>query len=230
MIMTKACRGLLITAAILASAMQAIAMPAITCHCFRDRSYDPAHPTLADPYFLATTQNAFFAQLFAVDKGTVVMKKQGGASSDDMWIAWWVAPSAVVGAETLLQKKQGRENWKELLSPYGLNPRNLGGRVAAALQAGAGSARLAEAVVDEIVLRQQLIGEGELAALRKGGATNQEVIIAILIAAKLRLPAQKVFLEVRSGKSSWGGLLQRGRIDGHSIGKEVASLLKQRQR
>ncbi len=223
-------RALVILAVLLAPPLQAMAMPAITCHCFRDRNYDPAQPTLADPYFLATTQNSFFAQLFAVDKGTVVMKKQGGASSDDMWIAWWVAPSAGVGAETLLQKKQGKDNWKELISPYGLNASNLGGRVAAALQARSGSARLAGAVVDEIVLRRQLIGEGELAELRRGGATNQEVIIAILIAGKLRLPAQKLFLEVRSGKSSWGALLQRGRIDGHSIEQEVAALLKQRRR
>jgi hypothetical protein len=44
--------------------MPALATSAITCHCFRDRSYDPAQPSMGDPYFLATTQNSFFAIVF----------------------------------------------------------------------------------------------------------------------------------------------------------------------
>ena len=48
--------------------LPALAIPAITCHCFTDRSFNPAKPALADPYFLATTQNSFFAAIFNVDK------------------------------------------------------------------------------------------------------------------------------------------------------------------
>lgn len=71
--------------------ISAYAIPAITCHCFTDRSYDAAHPAAADAYFLATTQNAFFALVFNTDKKSVVMKKQQGTSPDDLWIAYWVA-------------------------------------------------------------------------------------------------------------------------------------------
>ena len=63
------------------------AAPAITCHCFTDRSYDPSRPTLADPYFLATTQNSFFAALFTADKKMIVMKKQSGSSAEGRLIA-----------------------------------------------------------------------------------------------------------------------------------------------
>ncbi|CAG0969596.1 hypothetical protein GEOBC_01197 [Geobacteraceae bacterium] len=31
--------------------LSALAMPAITCHCFTDRAYDPARPMVADPLF-----------------------------------------------------------------------------------------------------------------------------------------------------------------------------------
>ena len=56
-----------------------VAMPAITCHCFKDRSYDAARPAAADPYFLATTQNSCFAIVFNTDKKNIMMKKQQGS-------------------------------------------------------------------------------------------------------------------------------------------------------
>ena len=79
---------------------------AITCHCFIDRSYDPARPSLADPYLLATAQNSFFAALFNVDKKTIVMKKQAGGSSDDLWVAYWVASKSGRTAETILSVRE----------------------------------------------------------------------------------------------------------------------------
>ncbi|MRR37336.1 hypothetical protein EG829_22315, partial [bacterium] len=81
----------LILMLLLFAPLPAWAIPAITCHCFTDRSYDPASPTLADPYFLATTQNSFFATAFNVEKKTIVMKKQKGDSTADLWVAYWIA-------------------------------------------------------------------------------------------------------------------------------------------
>lgn len=212
------------------SPVAALALPAITCHCFKDRSYDPARPTLADPYFLATTQNSFFAHVFAVEKKTIVMKKQAGTSSDDLWIAYWVAARSGITAEALLEAKQSKETWREVIAPHGLTAKKLGNRFVAALQAKGGSSRLAETVVDELLLRYQLFNDAELAALRKTGATNQELIIAILAGSKTRQPAMQVYLEVKSGKTSWGALLQRAGIDGPGIPGEISALLKLHQR
>jgi len=59
------------------------AIPAISCHCFTDRSYDAARPAAADPYFLASIQNSFIAIVFNTDKNNIVIKKQQGTSSMD---------------------------------------------------------------------------------------------------------------------------------------------------
>ena len=91
--------SLFIVAALLLLPMPARAVPAITCHCFTDRSFDPSRPALADPYFLATTQNSLFALAFNVDKKTIVMKKQQGASPDDLWIAYWIASKSGMSPE-----------------------------------------------------------------------------------------------------------------------------------
>lgn len=210
--------------------LPAQAMPAITCHCFTERSFDPGRPAAADPYFLATIQNSFFAALFNTDKKAVVMKKQQGVSADDLWVAYWAASKSGMTAANLLQSRQAADGWQEVLVPLRLAAKDVGTRFTAGLNAKATSARLALAVVDEIVVRQRLITEKELAQVRQAGASSQELILAVLIAAKSGQTAQQVYLRVKSGAVSWGALLQAAKIDTKNLQQEISATLKSASR
>lgn len=206
--------------------LSALAMPAITCHCFTDRSFNPEQPALADPYFLATTQNSFMAALFKIDKKTIVLKKQQGTSSDDLWIACWAAFRSGVSYDTLLLASQENENWQDVFASLRLSSKSMGQRFIEELNAKSSSARLAEAVVDELFLRHRLLSGTELAQLRKAGASNQELIIATLIAVKTRQPAGQILFEVKSGSKTWGALLIRANIDPKNMQQELSAILK----
>jgi len=209
--------------------MSAYAIPTITCHCFTDRSYDAAHPASADAYFLATTQNSFFAIVFNTDKKTIVMKKQQGTSPDDLWIAYWVASKSGTAPNSLLQAKLKSDTWKNVIMPLRLSTKLLGIRFANALNANVPTDRLSEAVVDELFLKDKLLGERDLNALRKAGATNQELIIATVIASKTRQPAKLLYLEVKTGSKTWGSLLSGAKVDPKNMQQEIASILKLHQ-
>lgn len=202
------------------------AIPAITCHCFTDRSYDPARPAVADPYFLATTQNSFFAAAFDVEKKTIVIKKQKGISADDLWIAYWLATRSGTDPETLLEQRKIKGSWRQMVTHLAISAKSLGGRVAEALKANAADERLANAVVDELLLRFRFHGEPELATLRKAGASSQELVIAGLIAAKTRQPATQLYREIKTGRTNWGALLQRAKIEPAEIQSKVAALVR----
>jgi hypothetical protein len=206
--------------------LQSMAAPAITCHCFSDRSYDPTHPTLADPYFLATTQNSFFAAIFGCDKKSIVIKKQKGASAEDLWIAYWVAAKTGTKPEQLLHAKTENIPWEDVIASQRIATKNLGTRFSKALSAKASASKLADMVVDEIFLQHRLLSDPELATLRQSGTANQELIIATLIAVKSGKPAKEILSKVKNRAFSWGSLLHEARIDTKNLQKEFAALLK----
>jgi hypothetical protein len=206
--------------------MSAYAIPAITCHCFTDRCYDAAHPAAADAYFLATTQNSFFAIVFNTDKKSIMMKKQQGISSDDLWIANWVASKAGKSPDSLLQAKLKSDSWKNVIVPPNLPPKILGARFLNALNTNVPTGRLSKSVVDELFLKDQLLSERDLDDLRKAGASNQELIIATVIATKTRQSAKQLYLEVKAGTKTWGSLLSWTKIDTKNMQQEVANILK----
>lgn len=206
--------------------LSAYAIPAITCHCFTDRSYDAAHPAAADAYFLATTQNSFFAIVFNTDKKSIVIKKQQGTSPDDLWIAYWVASKAGKSPDSLLQARSKSDAWKHVVAPLKLPPKILGVRFSHAINANLPTNRLSEAVVDELYLKYQLLGERDLDDMRKAGASNQELIIATVIATKTRQPAKQLYLEVKAGTKTWGSLLSWTKIDTKNMQQEVTNILR----
>ena len=206
--------------------VSAYATTAITCHCFTDRSYDAAHPAAADEYFLATTQNSFFAIVFKTDKKNIVMKKQQGASPDDLWIAYWLASKTGRTPDSLLQAKLNSDSWKNVVAPLNLPPKILGARFSNVLNTNVPNGRLSEAVVDDIFLKEQLLGELDLADLRRAGATNQELIIATVIATKTKQPAKQIYLDVKARAKTWGSLLSWTKIDTKNMQQEITNILK----
>jgi hypothetical protein len=220
----NSCVGVLLF--LLACPSAVLAIPAITCHCFTDRSYDPARPAMADPYFLATTQNSFFSLVFNVDKKTVVMKKQQGTSAEDLWIAYWVASKTGMSPEKLLQGKNGKETWPEVIAPLRLSGKTLGAGFIKTLNSKSSSLQLANAVVDELFRSYQIVSDKELVALRQAGASNQELIIASVVAVSSRKSARQIYQDVKSGSQTWGALLLHWGIDTRNMQQEVSALLK----
>ena len=163
--------------------------------------------------------------MFNVDKKIIVMKKQQGISSDDLWIAYWIAAKNGISPDSILKAKQSKEAWKAVFVSRHLNSKPFGERFSKALEAKALPEQLAEIAVDELFLRNHILSSADLAALRQTGATNQGVILAMVISSKTHKPVKQIYLEVKNGIKSWGTLLHDAKIDPINMQQEVSAVM-----
>jgi len=215
--MMRRLASLFICLALLPAAAQAL--PTIECHCYQDRSYDMAKPGAADDYFLTTIQNTFFALTFDVTKKSVVKAKQQGASGADLWIAYWLADKSPRTAEDILAARIQQADWPATIAALKIDHTSLGEKFNAALTKP--SAALDQVVVDDILLRLQILPASELASLRLNQASNKEVLAAALLAAKTQKQALLFLQQVQGQVATWDSLTTQNMINIKQIDQEL---------
>lgn len=188
----------------LLSASPAAADSTGTCHCYRDRTFDPARPDAADPYILATVRSSLLSAAFGPPKRELVGAAMSGTQPEDLWIAHWAAPRVRLGAAALLDAKASQGSWKAALA----GRPGIDGRFAEALARGAPDADLAGIAVEEVLVKRLGAVPAELAAARAGGASTSELILSALLAARVGTAPATVLLPVKAGKATWGSALQ----------------------
>ncbi len=196
--------------------------PTVTCHCFRNRSFDPSDPPAADPYILAATRSSLLSAAFGVPKADLVRAVMGGTAPEDLWVAHWAAARTGRTAGWLLGALGETGSWRAALAgAKGLPP-----AFDAALAHGGAASELAALAIDDVVAARLGADPGGLRALRGAAATSEQVIVATFLAPRLKAPATELLARFRDGKATWGTLLRDAglapeQID-HAVRNDVA--------
>lgn len=188
---------------VLAPASLAVAAPAVTCHCFQNRRFDPADPPAADPYILANARSSLLSAAFGVSKATLVRAVMGGTAPEDLWIAHWAAPRVGREAGALLAMVSEAGAWRAALA----GTKGLPAAFEAALGRGAPPSELAALAVDEVVRTRLGADAATLRALRDAGASSEQVIVSVFLARRLAARPPDVLARFRGGRATWGTLL-----------------------
>jgi len=199
----------------------ALAVPAISCHCFRDRSFDPERPAAADPYLLATTQNSFISAVFGIEKKTIVRAKMSGASGDELWVEGYVARRGEMPVEKAAAARGDAASWQQALTRLGTAPDALGERFAAAAAGGADETVLAEIAAEEMLQENFGTSPAELVELRATGAGTKEIILAELLSGLSKRSAPAIYKGAAEGSETWGELLHRSGLTAAAIEEAV---------
>jgi hypothetical protein len=196
-------RSVLALAALLSSA-PVLAEPTGPCHCFRQRTFDPAQPEAADPYILATVRSSLLSAAFGPPKRELVAAVMTGTPPEDLWIAHWAAARTGRDASALLSVRGSRRSWSAALD----GATGLSGPFQAALARGAPDAELAAIAVDDVLGARLGAVASELAAVRAAGASTSEVILSTLLAARVGTAPATVLAPVKAGRATWGAALR----------------------
>jgi hypothetical protein len=214
--------SLLVALSLAAVPAAAPAAPAVACHCFKDRSFDPADPPAADPYILAATRSSLLSAAFGVPKRGLVRAVMTGTAPEDLWVAHWSAAKTGRGASWLLDARAETGSWRAALAgttglPTGFQ---------AALTRGAASRELAALAIDDVLTARLGAEPASVGALRAAGATSEQVIVATFLAPLLKAPAPDVLARFKSGKATWGTLLHEAGLAPEQLEDEVRKAVR----
>jgi hypothetical protein len=203
-----------------------LAAPTIACHCFKDRSFDPANPGKSDEYLLATTQNSFLAAVFNIDKKYVVKTKMSGGSGTDLWIAHFLAQKTGINAQKLISDRRTAGSWKSVVSQNKIDFSTLGEKFKTALAAGAADERLAAVIADQMLVARFNTKPAEIKKLRESGATTKEVILSAFLSLKSGRNAFEYYDSVAKGRRTWDTHLNSVGITANLVGTEINRIIK----
>jgi hypothetical protein len=108
---------------ILGPSLHAFAESAIKCHCFTERSYNPADKFAADDYILATSFNSLLAKFNDISKRQIVMIKMSeGMAQDDLLVSLKLAKITGIDLRKFLSLRRENKTWTSIISGLS-NPR-----------------------------------------------------------------------------------------------------------
>lgn len=187
------------------------AAPTIDCHCFRDRSFDPARPLASNDYILATSRNSFLAAVYGVHKKEIVRARMSGTLALDLWLALDLARSTGQPAAMWLERRDRSGSWRQALREQ---------KIETAWSGWLGKDK--RQLYDRLAALTIRVDDAVIMALRTDGADDRELVAALILAPLLKEKPVDLLRQVRAGGGSWGARLQQAGISPTEIGSLVA--------
>ena len=159
----------------------ALAESSIQCHCFKERSFNPADTFASDEYILATSFNSLLAGYFKIPKRKIIMVKMNeGVSQDDLLIALKVARVTGVDLRKYLGLRKAEKSWAEIISRVSLEKKVQDDLLLQAIKFGMSGKEAAERISDEIIRDFFSVGAEKIRALRRSGLNEKELALLFI--------------------------------------------------
>lgn len=179
-----------------------------SCHCFKDRIFDPERKSAADQYLLTTSFNSFIGANFHISKKQIVMMKmKGGVHPDDLLIGFFVARAAQVELDSVLAILDNGGTWQQILASESIQNEADKKQSLAAVQEALKTEGLAVEVVTNELLKDFFeISDTDIAKLRKEGANGREITLVYLLEryGKRDITAYDILTMHTRKNKSWG--------------------------
>jgi hypothetical protein len=179
-----------------------------SCHCFKERVYNPDKKFAVDKYLLTTSFNSFIAVNFKLSKKQIVMMKmRGGVDPDTLLIALYVAKEGGVPLDDILTVLEHEVSWGEIFASSSINANIRAKKVFAEIETAKGDdAVAAEIVTDQLLKSYFGMQDDAIDTLHKEGATGREVVLVNILGrnnTRNSSPADILTMHSKQ-KMSWG--------------------------
>ena len=194
----------------------------INCHCFQDRTYNPADPFAADDYILATSFNSFLAKSFDIPKRQIVMlKMKEGVGQNDLLIGLKTAKATKIDLRQLLRLRREKSTWSKIVSELDLRGIQQNDRLLAVIKSGIPVAEAGAKVADELIADFFKIPMETIGEFRLSGLNEKEIVLLLILAhASDQKPETLVARHGKEGKS-WSEIADSLGVQAAAAGKLI---------
>ncbi len=180
--------------------------PALTpgnCHCFRHRSYDARDKFAADAYLLTTAYNSLIARVFAVSKGTIIMKKmKGGIGGNDLVIGLYLQEKTTRPLDLLLSVRDNGGSWQQILAAAG-DGQTGNDPILAAIAKGGDSMAVRRLITDFMLKKRYQCPQATIARLRSTGLGGKKINLLLALREQTGAPLAQLVTMISNQKMSW---------------------------
>lgn len=194
-----------------------------SCHCFKDRVYNPQKKFAADQYLLTTSFNSFLAANFHLSKSQIVMMKmKGGVAPDDLLLGLYLARAGGVELSSVLAVLANGGSWQQILDSDNLIGKQEDSKFLATLRTALSTKGLAgELVTDQLLKEFFKVSENDIKSLRIAGAGSRELVLLYILEryAKTGMKAAAILAMYNEGERSWAEIVHGFGLSPKATGK-----------
>jgi len=194
----------------------------INCHCFKDRTFNPADPWAADDYILATCFNSFLSRSFDVPKREIVMlKMKEGVGQDDLLVGLQISRITGTDLQQLLGPRRQGIGWSAIIADLLPNDTLKKNRFLDATRLGLPVAEVGAIIADIRIGELFGVEEQTIQQLRKNGLSEKEMTLVLILAhVENQKPAMLVDQHDKENRS-WSAIAAGFGIEPAAAGKLI---------
>ncbi len=192
------------------------------CHCFRNRTFDPADRFSADEYLLTTTYNSLIAAVFDISKRQIVMKKmKGGINGDDLLIGLYVSARTSTQLDILLSIRDNGGSWQDILQAPNLKEKGTADAVLSAIRSGAQTGAITRMITDYMLRSKYGCSKQVLDDLRKYNLSDKETGLVFALNKQTGTSLNKLVEMYQQQKMSWSEIAHHFKLSPSEVGKNI---------
>jgi hypothetical protein len=200
----------------------ALAESAVQCHCFKNRSYNPADKFAADDYILATSFNSLLAKSFAIPKRQIVMIKMNeGVAQDELLIGLKISKITGIDIRKFLRLRRENNTWPQIISGLAQQEKIKNDLLLGAIRFGMPVDQAGDRVADEMIAEFYQAPHEEINKLRMSGLNEKEMaLLFILVHVGDQKPEVLVEKHNKQGES-WSEIANNLGVEPGAAGKLI---------
>ncbi len=168
----------------LGSALFAFAESSLACHCFKERSYNPADKHATDEYILVASFNSLLSKFYNIPKRQIVMIKMSeGVPQDELLVSLKVGKITKINMRKFLGLRNENKTWAEIISGLSQNKSIKKDTILQAIRAGMPIDEAGGRVVNEVIAEFFQVSGEEIRKLKMSGLDEKEITLLLLLAA-----------------------------------------------